>query len=279
MEWLKIPTDSILYSEFKDEELIILIKYQALYCQLESEPTLAQMSRVFSKKEIKFLQNFGEIVKNLCENQIKTVSKKRNRDKESYKKKQSLSENSASGKLAKSCRSDATDKIRIDNITPLDNKLSISPYRGNELCSCGCKRVAKFEINGSKFCGQHTRIELSKLGRLDLMPRQEKLSFSDVSDWESLFTYWEENKKGGRYKNEESRQRMLQKLKELTGDEFNLAKASICFAIDTGYQGFCNGNELYYKPAKDKPPERTLAQKQREEQLMDEMINRVWKDD
>lgn len=29
----------------------------------------------------------------------------------------------------------------------------------------------------------------------------------------------------------------------------------------------------------DKPPERTLAEKQREEKLMDEMINRVWKDD
>lgn len=116
MEWLKIPTDSILYSEFKDEELIILIKYQALYCQLESEPTLAQMGRIFSKKEIKFLENFGEIVKNLCENQIKTVSKKRNRDKEHYKKKQSLSENSANGKLSESQLKviEPTSQIRID---------------------------------------------------------------------------------------------------------------------------------------------------------------------
>lgn len=235
MEWLKIPTDSILYSEFKDEELIILIKYQALYCQLESEPTLAQMSRVFSKKEIKFLQNFGEIVKNLCENQIKTVSKKRNRDKESYKKKQALSENSANGKLSES-------KLKVDEPTP---QIRIDKIRED-------KKKNK---------------------------QKEKISFSDVSDWESLFRYWEENKKGGAYKNEESRQRMLAKLKELTLNDFNLAKLSVCFAIDNKYQGFCNGSELYYKPSKNKPPERTLAEKQREEQLMDEMINKVWKDD
>ena len=143
-----------------------------------------------------------------------------------------------------------TGNKKQEIITPLDNKLSISPYRGNEYCSCDCKRIAKFEINGKKFCGQHTRIELSKLGRLDLMPRQEKLSFSDVLDWESLFQYWEENKKGGMYKTHESRTRMLDKLKELTNNDFNLAKLSICHAIDNKYQGFCNGGELFYKPPK-----------------------------
>ena len=80
--------------------------------------------------------------------------------------------------------------------------------------------------------------------------KKEKISFSDVDDWESLFTYWEENKKGGRYKNVESRQRMLDRLKELTGHNLEFAKQAICHCIDNGYQGFSNGNELFYKTQK-----------------------------
>ena len=48
--------------------------------------------------------------------------------------------------------------------------------------------------------------------------------------------------------------------------DFFLQKSSWQKAIEGGYRD-------------NKPPERTLAEKQREEQLMDEMINRVWKDD
>ena len=46
MDWIKIPTDSILYSEFKDSELLVIIKYQALFCQLEKEPSEAQLNRI-----------------------------------------------------------------------------------------------------------------------------------------------------------------------------------------------------------------------------------------
>ena len=45
MDWIKIPTDSIVHSEFKDSELITLIKYQALYSQLEMEPSCAQLDK------------------------------------------------------------------------------------------------------------------------------------------------------------------------------------------------------------------------------------------
>lgn len=86
----------------------------------------------------------------------------------------------------------------------------------------------------------------------------KKISFSDVLDWESLFDYWESWKKGGRYKNAESRSRMLAKLKELTGNDFDLAKRAICHCVDSGYQGFANGAELFYKPSKD-PPGRKQA--------------------
>lgn len=88
--------------------------------------------------------------------------------------------------------------------------------------------------------------------------QKEKISFSDVFDWESLFDYWESRKKGGRYKTAESRSRMLARLKELTGNDFELAKKAICHCVDSGYQGFANGAELFYKPSKD-PPGREQA--------------------
>lgn len=88
--------------------------------------------------------------------------------------------------------------------------------------------------------------------------QKEKISFSDVFDWESLFDYWESRKKGGRYKTAESRGRMLARLKELTGNDFDLAKRAICHCVDSGYQGFANGAELFYKPSKD-PPGREQA--------------------
>lgn len=88
----------------------------------------------------------------------------------------------------------------------------------------------------------------------------KKLSFSDVLDWESLFDYWESWKKGGRYKNAESRGRMLAKLKELTGNDFDLAKRAICHCVDSGYQGFANGAELFYKPSKDPPGKEQVRQ-------------------
>jgi hypothetical protein len=172
-------------------------------------------------------------VKNLCENQIKTVSKKRNRDKENYKKKQSLSENSASGKLSESQlkADEPTSQIRIDKIRE-DKKKN---------------------------------------------KQKEKISFSDVFDWESLFQYWEENKKGGAYKTDESRQRMLAKLKELTCGDFEFAKQTICHAVDNKYQGFCNGGELFYKPPKGVP--KSEAQQQREREEMSARIKQFWKDD
>lgn len=106
--------------------------------------------------------------------------------------------------------------------------------------------------------------------------QKEKISFSDVFDWESLFDYWESRKKGGRYKTVESRGRMLARLKELTGNDFELAKKAICHCVDSGYQGFCNGNELFYKPANDppKPPETSVE----DERKRQEIINRLFED-
>lgn len=74
----------------------------------------------------------------------------------------------------------------------------------------------------------------------------KKLKTEDIIGFESLFTYWEQNKKGGKYKSE-SRQRMFNKLKELTNNNFEYAKKAIFYAIDNNYQGFTDGSRLYYK--------------------------------
>lgn len=114
MDWIKIPTDSILYSEFKDSELIALIKYQALYCQLETEPTLAQLKRVLNQKQLKFVQSYSQVVQELCKSQTEKIKHKRNKEKENYKQKQLVAKNSVNGKLSERKRTIEADKIRID---------------------------------------------------------------------------------------------------------------------------------------------------------------------
>lgn len=84
--------------------------------------------------------------------------------------------------------------------------------------------------------------------------KKQKLKTEDIIDFESLFTYWEQNKKGGKYK-PESRQRMLNKLKELTNNDFEYAKKAIFYAIDNNYQGFTDGSKLYYREDKAREKE------------------------
>ncbi|MCM1497246.1 MAG: helix-turn-helix domain-containing protein [Clostridium sp.] len=79
----------------------------------------------------------------------------------------------------------------------------------------------------------------------------DKIKIDEVVDYETLFRYWEQNKQGKKYRSDESRQRMLKKLKELTRNNFHLAKKAILHCIDNNYQGFCNGNELFYKPSQE----------------------------
>ena len=122
MEWIKIPTDSILYSEFKDSELIALIKYQALYCQLENQPTKEQMKRVLNKKQMKFVQSYSEVVQELCKNQVRVIKQKRNRDKENYKQKQTVRENSDVGKSSDRELVSVADKIRLDYIKEINKE-------------------------------------------------------------------------------------------------------------------------------------------------------------
>jgi len=80
---------------------------------------------------------------------------------------------------------------------------------------------------------------------------KKDICVDEIKDFETLFKYWEVNKKGGAYK-KDSRKRMLDKLKKLTGNDFEYAKEAILHCVDSKYQGFCDGSELYFKKNKGK---------------------------
>ena len=83
----------------------------------------------------------------------------------------------------------------------------------------------------------------------------KKITTFEIIDWETLFAYWEQNKKGGKYKNIESRNRQLGRLKDLSGNNFELAKKAIFFAVDNGYQGFTDGSKLFYREKVGEKPQ------------------------
>ena len=114
MEWIKVPTKAVLYSEFTKAETFTLIRYQALYCELESEPSETQMKHIFSKKEREFIRSNIEVTQELIQSTLEVTKKHRNRSKLSYKRKQGVTESSASSKSAQCVK--RQDKTRQDNI-------------------------------------------------------------------------------------------------------------------------------------------------------------------
>lgn len=135
-------------------------------------------------------------------------------------------------------------------ITGFKPSLDKEEKRGGNHNPTGQNQYSKVKRGQNEVKRGQNNQSFQKIEEKEKINKKEKVSFLDVFDWKSLFTYWEENKKGGKYKNNESRERMLAKLKELTHNDFEFAKAAICHAIDNNYQGFCNGNELFYKPPK-----------------------------
>lgn len=213
MEWTKIPTD-LIASGASDLDILAIVKYQLVWALLERKPDDKNLSRFLTPKQIQRANTVMTAIERQVNSDINSVNKKRNRQKIYYEKNQSLKEKSDSHTdIHTDDNTDPVDKIIVDKNPPL------SPQGEEDSPKEGIKPVAK----------------------------KGKLKESDIVDFNTLFSYWEQNKKGSKYKDDESRGRMLKKLKELTGNNLTYAKESIFFAIDNGYQGFCNGSELYYK--------------------------------
>lgn len=94
MEWIKVNINDILLSSRKDWETMAIIKYQALYSQLETEPNETQMKRFFKPKEIQFISklvaNESEIVLKSVQNEIQNLQQKRTREKINISKNKNL---------------------------------------------------------------------------------------------------------------------------------------------------------------------------------------------
>ena len=58
-----------------------------------------------------------------------------------------------------------------------------SPLNTFDKCSLDCKRRAKVEIDGKKYCGQHGRMLLEKFGESEFFPKKDTL---DLPDWLNL---------------------------------------------------------------------------------------------
>ena len=116
MDWIKVPVDFLLYPEFSEKESLILLRYQALFGLLEMEPTTRQMEGVFTPKQIEFLRKNNQFLSEIIKNSVESLKKKRGRDKNNYKRKQSVIENSASGTPANRQLFAPPDKIREEKI-------------------------------------------------------------------------------------------------------------------------------------------------------------------
>lgn len=128
MDWIKIPTDEILLSDRKDWQNYALIKYMALYCQLERQPSDIQLQRILNKKQLDYVKADSEVVMKLIQSCIEVVSKKRRQNKIQYEKKCSKNNGVLEIQTSDSNLSGEADKIRIDKKKEIDKEKAEKEY-------------------------------------------------------------------------------------------------------------------------------------------------------
>lgn len=128
MDWIKIPTDEILLSDRKDWQNYALIKYMALYCQLERQPSDIQLQRILNKKQLDYVKADSEVVMKLIQSCIEVVSKKRRQNKIQYEKKCSKNNGVLEIQTSDSTLSGEADKIRIDKKKEIDKEKAEKEY-------------------------------------------------------------------------------------------------------------------------------------------------------
>jgi hypothetical protein len=87
MDWIKFPIDEILLAGRTDAQTFAIIKYVALYCQLEKEPTERQLLRVLTRRELKFVSTLVGLWSDFASTLVSNVVSKRGRNKSDYSKK------------------------------------------------------------------------------------------------------------------------------------------------------------------------------------------------
>lgn len=119
MKWFKVETNDILLGGYTNNQIAILIKYKALYAQLECEPNERQLATFFTKKEInelKKLQSCNEVVQESIKSELKVKQNHREVDLKNKQKNNNLVKNSTSNLLPR------IDKIREDKKREEENR-------------------------------------------------------------------------------------------------------------------------------------------------------------
>lgn len=119
MKWFKVETNDILLGGYTNNHIAILIKYKALYAQLECEPNDRQLATFFTKKEIselKKLQSCNEVVQESIKSELKVKQNHREVDLKNKQKNNELVKNSTSNLLPR------IDKKREDKKREEENR-------------------------------------------------------------------------------------------------------------------------------------------------------------
>lgn len=127
MEWTKIPTD-LIASGASDLDILAIVKYQLVWALLERKPDDKNLSRYLTPKQIQRATAVITAIERQVNSDIKSVNRKRNRQKIYYEKNQALREKTDGHTDGHTDHhTDVTDKIRLDNTPynpPRDNNIA-----------------------------------------------------------------------------------------------------------------------------------------------------------
>lgn len=85
MDWIRVPTDLML-DRLPDSEIAANVRYQSLWAHKEREPSRAEALRHMKPKQLMRALEYRESIRKMVEPDIKSVKKKRGRDKQYYYK-------------------------------------------------------------------------------------------------------------------------------------------------------------------------------------------------
>lgn len=245
MDWTKIPT-TLITKRFSDYEISSIVKFQLVWAINEEQPDKKTCLRYMTPKQYETAMTYLDSISATVGGDVSYVINKRNAEKKRYRKNKDISKI-----LLTDCTQTADslpEQIILDNIIERESKEKDTGCKN--LLDLGTPLLSASASNQPKPLPEDCSTYADGITSKRKSSRSsDTLTQDKVIDWDSLFLYWEQNKSGKKYKNAESRNRMLAKLKELTFGNFNYAKLVILDAIDHQWQGFCGVDGLYYKGA------------------------------
>lgn len=200
MDWMKVYTDDVLNSDLKDSQILAVIKYQALYIQLENEPNERQLKRFLTKKEIEFCKNFEKIIKERAQSDLNSRNKKRLRDKKYYNS--TLAQNKTCGgicgvesdALPDGCSDAYSDALQDITLHDKKNTAKNKSALHSDLSVDVADRLADL-VSRKKAIKIHAQQKTSWAKEIDLLQKRDGVSDERIK---KAIGWYEENA-GGQY--------------------------------------------------------------------------------